>query len=76
MARLGEPADTVRTARDASWIQLVRFKCTSTYHASPVNTNIRTIPHLRELFGCEDGISAHKMGPGVAVAPWPWVPAW
>jgi sialic acid synthase SpsE len=46
----------------------VLLKCTSTYPASPENTNIRTIPHLRDLFGCEVGLSDHTMGVGVAVA--------
>ena len=32
------------------------------------NTNILTIPHLRELFGCEVGLSDHTMGIGVSVA--------
>ena len=44
------------------------LKCTSTYPATPENTNLRTIPHLRELFGCEVGLSDHTMGIGVAVA--------
>ena len=44
------------------------LKCTSTYPATPANTNIRTIPHLREMFGCEVGLSDHTMGVGVAVA--------
>ena len=47
---------------------LILLKCTSTYPATPENTNIRTIPHLRELFGCEVGISDHTMGTGVSVA--------
>ena len=68
MASLGELDDAVRTARDAGCTQLVLLKCTSTYPASPENTNIRTIPHLRELFGCEVGLSDHTMGVGVAVA--------
>ena len=68
MASLGELDDAVRTARDAGCTQLVLLKCTSTYPASPNNTNIRTIPHLRELFGCEVGLSDHTMGVGVAVA--------
>jgi N-acetylneuraminate synthase len=46
----------------------VLLKCTSTYPASPENTNIVTIPHLRELFGCEVGLSDHTMGIGVSVA--------
>ena len=32
------------------------------------NTNILTIPHLRELFDCEVGLSDHTMGVGVSVA--------
>jgi pseudaminic acid synthase len=68
MASLGELDDAVRTARDAGCSQLVLLKCTSTYPASPENTNIRTIPHLRDLFGCEVGLSDHTMGVGVAIA--------
>jgi pseudaminic acid synthase len=68
MASLGELDDAVRTARNAGCTQLVLLKCTSTYPANPENTNIRTIPHRRELFGCEVGLSDHTMGVGVAVA--------
>jgi pseudaminic acid synthase len=68
MASLGELDDAVRTARNAGCTQLVLLKCTSTYPASPENTNIRTIPHLRDLFGCEVGLRDHTMGVGVAVA--------
>ena len=68
MASLGELDDAVATAREAGCTQLVLLKCTSTYPATPANTNIRTIPHLRELFGCEVGLSDHTMGVGVAVA--------
>ena len=68
MASLGELDNAVRTAREAGCTQLVLLKCTSTYPATPANTNIRTIPHLRELFGCEVGLSDHTMGVGVAVA--------
>jgi pseudaminic acid synthase len=68
MARLGELEDAVKTAREAGCRQLILLKCTSTYPATPENTNIRTIPHLRKLFGCEIGLSDHTMGLGVAVA--------
>jgi len=68
MASLGELDAAVRTAREAGCTQLVLLKCTSTYPATPANTNVRTIPHLRELFGCEVGLSDHTMGMGVAVA--------
>lgn len=68
MASLGELDDAVRTARNAGCKQLILLKCTSTYPATPENTNINTIPHLRDLFGVEVGLSDHTMGVGVAVA--------
>ena len=68
MASLGELEDAVRAARNAGCKQLVLLKCTSTYPATPANTHIRTIPHLREMFDCEVGLSDHTMGLGVAVA--------
>jgi pseudaminic acid synthase len=68
MATLSELDDAVRTARESGCTELVLLKCTSTYPATPENTNLRTIPHLRELFGCEVGLSDHTMGVGAAVA--------
>jgi len=68
MATVAELDETVRAAREAGCKDLVLLKCTSTYPATPDNTNILTIPHLRELFGCEVGLSDHTMGIGVAVA--------
>jgi pseudaminic acid synthase len=68
MASVAELDETVRAAREAGCRDLVLLKCTSTYPATPDNTNLRTIPHLRELFGCEVGLSDHTMGCGVAVA--------
>jgi N-acetylneuraminate synthase len=44
------------------------LKCTSTYPATPENTNLLTIPHLQTLFNCEVGLSDHTMGIGVSVA--------
>jgi N-acetylneuraminate synthase len=68
MASAAEIDDAVRTARAAGCEHLVLLKCTSTYPATPENTNIRTIPNMRETFGCEVGLSDHTMGCGVAVA--------
>ena len=68
MASVAELDEAVRAARGAGCQDLVLLKCTSTYPATPENTNIRTIPHLRELFGAEVGISDHTMGTGVSVA--------
>jgi N-acetylneuraminate synthase len=68
MASVAELDDAVNAARQAGCKDLVLLKCTSTYPATPTNTNILTIPHLRELFNCEVGLSDHTMGIGVSVA--------
>lgn len=68
MATLAELDELVRCARDAGCRDLVLLKCTSTYPATPRNTNIATIPHLRQMFDCEVGLSDHTLGVGVAVA--------
>jgi pseudaminic acid synthase len=68
MATLSELDEAVTAARGAGCTQLILLKCTSTYPADPGNSHIRTIPHLRDLFGCEVGLSDHTMGTGVAIA--------
>ncbi|MES2330086.1 MAG: pseudaminic acid synthase [Bacteroidota bacterium] len=68
MASLEELHDAVNTARDAGCKELVLLKCTSTYPALPINSNINTLPDMRKMFGCEIGLSDHTMGVGVSVA--------
>lgn len=68
MASVEEIREAVDTARGAGSSQIVLLKCTSTYPATPENTNLNTIPELRSAFGCEVGLSDHTMGVGVAVA--------
>lgn len=68
MATEAELDDTVTAARLAGCKDLILLKCTSTYPATAENTNILTIPHLRDRFKCEVGLSDHTMGVGVSVA--------
>ncbi len=68
MASIAELDETVRTARESGCKDLILLKCTSSYPASPSNTNLRTIPHLRDLFDVQVGLSDHTMGIGAAVA--------
>jgi len=68
MATISDLDETVRTARQYGCKDLILLKCTSTYPASAENTNIITIPHMKEMFGCEVGLSDHTMGIGVSVA--------
>jgi pseudaminic acid synthase len=68
MATAAELDEAVRVAKESGAKDIVVLKCTSTYPATPEGTNILTIPHMRDLLGCEVGISDHTMGTGVAVA--------
>lgn len=68
MATLAELDETVRTILETGNDQIALLKCTSTYPATPENSNILTIPHMRDLFQCEVGLSDHSMGVGVSVA--------
>ena len=68
MASLAEIGEAVEAARSAGCTQIVLLKCTSTYPSTPENTNVATIPHLRQAFGCDVGLSDHTMGCGAAVA--------
>lgn len=68
MATVAELDETVRVAREAGCEKLVLLKCTSTYPATPENSNISTIPHMKDLFQTQVGLSDHTLGTGVAVA--------
>ncbi|MEH1813517.1 MAG: pseudaminic acid synthase [Nostoc sp.] len=68
MATISELDETVRTAREAGCQELILLKCTSSYPATPENTNLLTIPQMCELFNVQVGLSDHTMGIGVAVA--------
>ena len=60
--------ETVRLLRKEGCENFILLKCTSTYPATPENTNINTIPHLSNLYNCLVGLSDHTMGIGVSVA--------
>ncbi len=68
MASLPELEEAVSAARESGCKELALLKCTSSYPSTPENTNLRTIPDLRRLFGCEVGLSDHTGGVGAAVA--------
>lgn len=68
MATAAEIETSVRAARDAGCTDLTLLKCTSTYPATPLNTHLRTIPHMAALTGCPVGLSDHTLGVGAAVA--------
>ncbi len=68
MASQSELAEAVEVLKAHGCKDLILLKCTSNYPAEPVDANLRTIPHLAELFQCQAGLSDHCTGIGVAVA--------
>ena len=67
MASLGEIGDAVRTARENGCDQIVLLHCISSYPATFEDSNLRTLPHLGEAFGCVAGLSDHTPGSVAAV---------
>ena len=68
MASLAEIDESVKTARKYGAKDIILLKCTSSYPADPKNANLLTIPHLRQAFDVNVGLSDHTLGCGVAVA--------
>jgi len=68
MVTVAELGDAVQAARNAGCEELILLKCTSNYPASPANSNLLTIPHMRDMFGVQIGLSDHTLGIGVPVA--------
>lgn len=68
MATVAEMDEAVQAVRSEGNDQIILLKCTSTYPATPETSNINTIPHMRELFEVEVGLSDHTLGVGTSVA--------
>ncbi len=68
MASVAEIDETVSTARTGGCEDLILLKCTSAYPANPSTINLRTIPHLRDMFDLHVGLSDHTMGLAVSLA--------
>ena len=68
MASISEIDEIVGTLRSNGCENFILLKCTSSYPSNPENSNILTIPHMRQLFNCEVGLSDHTLGIGASVA--------
>lgn len=60
--------NAVRTIREEGNDQIVVLACTSSYPAAASESNLRTIPVLRDAFGVQVGLSDHTMGIGASIA--------
>lgn len=67
-ATLADLVEAVDILKSNGCEDLVLLKCTSTYPATPENTNLLTIPNMREIFQCHIGLSDHTLGIGAAIA--------
>ncbi|HNP07650.1 MAG TPA: pseudaminic acid synthase [Cyclobacteriaceae bacterium] len=68
-ASLIDILDSVQILRENGCNDIVLLKCTSTYPATPENTNLITIPLMKEIFNdCLIGLSDHTIGIGVSIA--------
>ncbi len=68
LSTISELSETVEFIRDNGCQKFILLKCTSTYPAKAENSNLLTIPHMREMFNCHVGLSDHTKGIGTAVA--------
>ena len=68
MASLAEIEEAVHAIRNEGNDQIALLKCTSAYPALPEEMNLRTIPHLYQMFNSPVGLSDHTLGISVPVA--------
>ena len=68
MGTLQEIADAVDTARLYGCTDLTLLKTTSSYPATPENSNLKTMVELQRIFEVKVGISDHTLGIGASVA--------
>jgi pseudaminic acid synthase len=68
MATLADIDHAVTTVRAEGNDQIVLLKCTSTYPSDPADSNLATIPHMRDAFDVHVGLSDHSVGIGVSIA--------
>lgn len=58
----------VRAGREGGCSDIALLKCTSVYPADVKDSNLLTIPHMKQLFDCPVGISDHTIGIGASIA--------
>jgi len=69
IADIADIIESVQVLKDNDCNKIVLLKCTSTYPATPENTNLITIPVLQQIFpDCIIGLSDHTMGIGASIA--------
>lgn len=68
MANLAEMLAAVAAARETGNSDIIVLACTAAYPAPVNETNLRAIPLMQQVLGCQIGYSDHTEGIGAAVA--------
>ncbi|MHC4183809.1 MAG: pseudaminic acid synthase [Planctomycetota bacterium] len=68
MASIPEIEEAVDTAKKAGAKDIILLKCVSDYPARPEDMNLKTIPHMKEIFNCPIGLSDHSLGIEASIA--------
>lgn len=68
MASVIDIQDAISAVKSVGNDNIILLKCTSSYPATAADANLATIPHLRDMFGLQVGLSDHTLGIGVACA--------
>lgn len=68
MANLEEIKEAVQAARDGGCQDIILLKCTSSYPATPKDSNLLGMRVLEEKFNVQVGLSDHTLGIGAALA--------
>jgi len=67
-ANISQINDAVAIMIEENVKDLAILKCTSEYPAPPEEINLKTIPHLKDLFKCPIGLSDHSLGTAIPIA--------
>ncbi|MCK4791557.1 MAG: pseudaminic acid synthase [Desulfobacteraceae bacterium] len=67
MADIDEIQEAVDTAKKSGAKEIILLKCVSSYPTKPEEMNLKTIEHMKQLFGCPVGLSDHSMGIGASI---------
>lgn len=68
IATLCDIQEAVEACKRVGNDQIILLKCTSAYPAPLEEVNLRTIPHMAEMFDCIVGLSDHTLGISVPIA--------
>jgi len=68
MATIQEIREAVSAAKSEGAKDIALLKCTSSYPASPLDSNLVTLLDMNKKFNCSVGLSDHTLGIGVAIA--------